>query len=717
MSLTRRGFLFVLGAGAGVTLSPVLWKLTDDVAIWSQNWPWIPRLQYGALAKKPGLSKAFAGGSPLEVLTVAGRPVEAQGHADNPLSQGSLPAVAAPEVQMLYKAARVTGPMKKTGEGKYEPMAWEDAEALLAEKLKEAGPATAMITGDVTGTSSEVFSALLRGLGSTDLYTMPSEQQSAGRAWRSVMGGKGTPGYDIENSDCILALGPDLLESFGTPVRNAKAFSRTRPTGEKPGATWIYCGPQRTRTASVSDIYVPVPPGGEATFALGLANALIAAGASSGAADFAEFKSLVAAYTPAKVQDMIGVAPETMKKVVDALKAARRPLVVPGSAIAQGGSQAAFVAGMALNLLLGNVGRPGGVRPLPALPAVVSGATARDEVFGKDVVAWLSGVASGAKPAPKLLMVYEADPRYALPSTAAMNAALDKAGFTVSFSPFMDETSSKADLILPNPLCLERYDDLQTPYGSGFASYTLGTPVTKPVANGKATCDVLLGAAGKLGMNLGFSSFESVLEAKMQAVEGSGGFIAGQTQPWQAIAQGASPTAGAVADGLKKGKAWVSVRTVEQGGLSMGASLLAKAAAFKAPGSDFPLLLAPLYQLNVGTTHMAIPDYNLPTIREDELKGKCMFVFLNGKTAKAAGLSQGDTVTVSSAAGSVKGLVGIDESVMPGVVAAPMGFGHTSWDAHSSGKGDNLNKVFAVSDEPGAGLPTWAAVAVKIAKG
>ena len=72
---------------------------------------------------------------------------------------------------------------------------------------------------------------------------------------------------------------------------------------------------------------------------------------------------------------------------------------------------------------------------------------------------------------------------------------------------------------------------------------------------------------------------------------------------------------------------------------------------------------------------------------------------------------------VSSAAGSVKGLVGIDESVMPGVVAAPMGFGHTSWDAHSSGKGDNLNKVFAVSDEPGAGLPTWAAVAVKIAKG
>ena len=550
MSLTRRGFLFVLGAGAGVTFSPVMWKLTDDVSIWTQNWPWIPRLQYGALAKKPGLSKTFAGGAPIKVLTVAGRPAEVMGNPDHPLSQGGIPAIAAADVQMLYKEARIKGPMKKVADGKFEPIAWEDAEATLAAKLKEAGASTAMITGDINGSAPEVFSALLKGLGSSDIYPMPSELQTALKGWQDVMGGRGTPGFDVENSDCVLALGADMLESWGTPVRNAKAFGRARPTGEKPKTTWIACAPLKTRTASVADIFVAVPPGGEAVFALGLANMLIAAGGTCQAADFDSFKSLAATYTPAKVQDLIGVPAETMKKVAQALTAAKKPLVVPGSAISQGGSPAAFAAGMALNLLLDNVGRAGGVRAIADLPTVVSGALSRDKLMDNDLVAWLSAVESGKKPAPKLLLVHEANPRYALPAADKLGAALDKAGFTVSFYSFMDETAAKADLIMPNLLGLERYDDLQSPYGSGFASYTLGMPVTKPVANGKATPDVLLGAAQKLGLDLGFSSFEAVLEAKVGAVEGLSGFIAGETQPWQAIAQGSAPMGAAVADGL-----------------------------------------------------------------------------------------------------------------------------------------------------------------------
>ena len=94
-----------------------------------------------------------------------------------------------------------------------------------------------------------------------------------------------------------------------------------------------------------------------------------------------------------------------------------------------------------------------------------------------------------------------------------------------------------------------------------------------------------------------------------------------------------------------------------------------------------------------------------------------MCVNLNSATAKAAGVAQGDKVTVTSEAGSFKANVDIDESVMPGVVAAPLGFGHTAWDKFATGRGDNVCKAFSVSEEPGTGLSTWAAVAVKIAKG
>ena len=43
MKIDRRSFLaFVIGGAAGTTLSPLPWKLTDDISIWSQNWPWTP---------------------------------------------------------------------------------------------------------------------------------------------------------------------------------------------------------------------------------------------------------------------------------------------------------------------------------------------------------------------------------------------------------------------------------------------------------------------------------------------------------------------------------------------------------------------------------------------------------------------------------------------------------------------------------------------------
>lgn len=713
MSLTRRGFLFVLGAGAGVTLSPVMWKLTDDVSIWTQNWPWIPRLQYGPLDRKPALSKSFAGGSPIRVLTVGGRPSVALGNPAHPLSQGGLSAMAAPEVQMLYRPSRIAGPLRKTAAGGHESISWEDAAALLAEKAKEAGSSTAVITGDVNGTTREVFSAFLGNLGSTEMYPMPCEQQTAAMAWNGLMGGSGLPGFDIENSDCVLALGADLLESSGTPVRNAKAFAKARPMGETPKTTWIACGALKNRTAAVSDIFVAVPPGGEGIFALGLANLLLASGAWTMAPDFEAFRSVAASWTPARVQEAIGVAPEQLALVAEALKNARRPLVVPGAAPGQGGSPAAYAAGLALNVILGNVGQPGGVRPLPSLPGVVSGAMSREAMLSKDLVAALKAVAGGTKAAPQLLMVYEANPRYALPEAEAMDAALDKAGFVVSFSSFMDETAAKADLVLPNPVSIERFDDLETPYGSGFVSYTLGIPVTKPVVDAKSSADVVLGLAKTLGMDLGFSSFEAVLEAKMKAAEETPGFIAGQTMPWDAIARGIEPAGTAVARGLKNGQAFVSVRTADYDGVYLGASSLARIAAAKPDG----LLLAPQFLLNIGTQNAALPPHNTPTIRRNELVGNDLMISLNGQTASAAGLKAGDRVSVTSSAGSVKGRVYIDESVMPGVVSAPLGLGRTVGDEFSKGKGDNLFKVLTVTEEAGTGKPTWASVAVRIAKG
>ena len=46
--LDRRGFLkFIGGAAVGTLATPVVWQGLDDISIWSQNWGWIPKLDYG----------------------------------------------------------------------------------------------------------------------------------------------------------------------------------------------------------------------------------------------------------------------------------------------------------------------------------------------------------------------------------------------------------------------------------------------------------------------------------------------------------------------------------------------------------------------------------------------------------------------------------------------------------------------------------------------
>ena len=715
MGVNRRSFIaFGAGATLGLLGTPVIWKTLDDVSIWSQNWSWIPRLKYGALEKKPAISKTYAAGSPIHVLTVNGNPVEALGNPDNPLSAGAINALAAPEVQMLYSPARIQQPMKKNGD-KFEPIDWDSALGLLAGKIKGAGRKVAAISGDETGTANEVFSGFLSGLGSKDFFIMPSEHHLAAKSWHSLMNGKGHVGFDLENSDAVLIIGPDLFDSWGPVGRNGRAFAANRPAGEEAKAMYCYAGPVQNRTAAVADLWIPVAPGNEAAFALGVAYYLLEMGATADVDGFDAFRSLVLAdYTPAKVTEAIGVPAKTLKNVAKALASAKSPVIVCGSPISQGGSPAGFVAGMALNILLGRINKPGGVRALPELPTVVPGAASRADIMAGDLVDYLLQVDGGKTPVPSVLLCYEANPRYALPQTDAMNKVLDKVSFVVSFSSFMDETAAKADLILPNPMCLERFESLETPYGSGVVSFSLAQPVIDPLTDSRAATDILLAVAPKLGLDLGFETFEGVLMAKSEAVAGVGGFLSSQAAPAEAVAQGNAPALdGDSGDALAAGQAWVTIETVDQSKLSLAPMVLSKAA--KPAGTD-TLLLAPQYQLNIGSGSMATPGYNLLTIRDDELKGKDMFVAMCSETAAKTGVSQNMKVKVVGQRGEIEARVNIDETVMPGVVSAPLGLGHTAWDVFTEGKGANVSKIMTASPEPGTGAPVWTGSQVKIAK-
>ena len=704
----------------GTMFTPVLWKTTSSIALWSQNWGWIPRIPTGERKYAYTSSKLCPSGGGLKVLTVDGLPVSAAGNPGHPLSLGGVSALGLSECYMLYSPARVKKPMLKSGAG-FKEITWDEALGLFADKLKSAKGKAAAVSGDQNGTANEVVSALLAKLGCADkFFLMPSEAQAAGNAWR-MMGGHGLVGYDLANADTVLALGADLFESSGATLLNARSYSSQRSSLEKPAATFVYVGSQRTTTAYASGKWVPCLPGQEAAVALGLAALLIKGGAASDAPDFADFKAFVsAAYTPEKVEALTGIKADTLVQLAKTLAEAKKPLVVAGSEFGQGAPSAAYMAALAVNMLLKRINVPGGVYAAPEFPKIVDGALSRPQMYASDLVKYLASVAGGKTPAPDLLITYDANPAFGLPQAPAMAKALSGAGFKVAFASFMDETAAQADLVLPASLPMERYDDVATPYGAPFAVYSLIKPLLKkPVHDTRTACDAILTAATKAGLGLGADSFEKLLKAKVAAIAKSGGFVAGKDAPVAAVLAGKDAPAfsGDLWKALMDGSAYVVASPVKQDGMTLGAKTLA--AALKADGAkaeDGMIALTGAYKTRSGSPAVGIPAQDLTSVRDSELSGLMTVAKLNAATAKKLKVEAGDKLKLTGPAGDITVGVALSESVMTGVLAVPMGFGHTAFDDFSKNKGQNVLAVMTATEEPATGVSAWSGSKVKIAK-
>jgi anaerobic selenocysteine-containing dehydrogenase len=636
-----------VGATVGILFTPTVWTALDDVSIWTQNWPWIPRLKNGEVLAKPTVSKMCESGCAVKVRTVAGEAFGIEGNVDNPLSGGGVCPLCANGVQVMNSPTRIKAPMLNG-----EKISWEKAEEVLTEKLAAAGSNVAVISGDQTGTANELLSAVLTGKQSDKFYMMPCDMQAADKAWTGLMGGSGQIGYDMENADVVLLAGADALESWGPTVANMKSFAANG------SGKFLFAGPMQTKTAAVTSNWVPVPTEGMAAFILGITYYVLQAGKSVPAADFDQFKSMVmSGFTPAKVEAATGVKADVMAAVAKQLLTASNPVVVPAGSVAANG------AAFALNLLLG-----GAMKVIPDFPAAVDGAMTRSEMLKGDI---LQGVNAD------VVIVYEANPAYALPEQV-------KAGFTVAIDTVNTETTAAADLVLPSLHSYERYDDLASPYGVAAATYSMGVPVSKPAAGLKDARDLLLAPAG-----LDAESFGEVIEAKVSAI-------------------------GADMDELSEGAAYVLDETPDLSGVTLAASVLGKAAVpVKGTGA---LSLAPYTLLNVGTANQATTPNAPCTISNNQLVGDNMVVMMNGATAKKLALDIGSKVKLSGGNGDCQALVQVFEGVMDGVVAAPIGMGHTVGDEFSKGKGDNVYKILTVSSEAATGASTWAGSTVNVAK-
>lgn len=690
--LDRRGFLkFIGGAAVGTLATPVVWQGLDDLSIWSQNWPWIPSLEYGNHENTyiRTVSKLCPSAVGTRVRLVGERPVRVLGDPDSPLSLGGISALAATEVQMRYSPARLKRPLKRTSDGAFKDISWEEAEALLMEKMKKAKgkDGVVCVSGDENGTMNELFSGFTAQMGSDKFFLLPGDAQATATAWK-LMGGKGRVGYDFAQSDFILAVGANVLESWGTVVANRRAWGNARPSGQKPSMRLAFAGAVENNTASGADWWLPIKPGTEMALLMGIAHQLILAGIVSPGQGLNGFKALAAQWTPEKVCEATGLSQELFVTVLREMAKSRAPLVIVGSEMDQGSGAAPIMAGIALNMLLGRLNRDGGLRAVPVSEPLVPGALSYEKQFEKDLVGYAESVASGKERGGRVLLFYEANPVYALPDKL-MDGLFQRADFSVSFSCFLDETARRCDLILPSALGLERYDDVTYPFGYGEVVYALAQPVVEPLYQSRPAGEVLIDLFHNLGLNPGFNDVIALLQAKAAQI-------------------------GADWNDLSNGNVYQSRETIQLKELSFRPELLREAAKQR-PASD-ALTVAFVHKLSLGTAETAIPPFNTKTITRDELVNNTLVARVNGATLKKLRLYEGNLITVASKAGKVTARLKLFEGVTNDTVALTMGFGHTAFETFNGGKGMNVMTLISPETEPGTGLTMWTDTRITVAK-
>ena len=713
MKVDRRCFLGLgLGAVAGAVVSPPGVKLTDDLAIWTQNWPWTPVPKDGKVTYEQTTCSLCKGNCGIRVRKVGGRPVHISGQEGHPVNDGGACLHGISGLQYLYGLTHINAPLKMNGD-KFEEMSWKEAVSHVAEKLntmRENGEAEklACITGRDRGSIPELFKRFMKAYGSPHYYSMPDMNTT----WRSVAekmhGRTADMAFDLENATHILSFGTGMLEGWGSPVYNFRANAQRKDRGVK----LVQVEPRLSNTAAGANRWVPALPGSEADLALAMCSVIMkeklydSSYLLSYDTGFSAFSRLVTTgYTPEKMEGKTGVPASTIKSLAREFAKADRPLAVAGKGRGDtAGNLREFAAVHAMNCLVGNINAKGGVWLNSAPDYLQFPKMVLDEVAEKgsgktaeqSVSSLIRKISESGNSPVKALLMQGTNLAYSMHDTDRVKNALEKVPFKVSFSSYMDETAQLADIILPSPMFLERYEDLPSDASMSRQVVGLSVPVQKPLKNtmnpGDAVIRIAKAMENSVSENFPWKKYEDCLEK-----------VTGKL--WESL----SDNGYAVISDKKPGKsvsADLSFFSVNNG----------QRMEIAGDKSEYPLMLVPYDNMRITSSDVTASPFAVKTVSDEEIKGRDSFAQVNPETARKIGVSQGDKVQITTPAGSAAVRIDLYEGLMPGLIGMPKGLGHTLDNPYVAGKGVNTNELISVSIDPNSGQDAAFGINAKISR-
>ncbi len=491
--LDRRDFLRLVGLGAGAAAaagcSDPVEKLVPYVIEPESITPGIA-VYYASTCRE---CPAACG---LHVKTREGRPVKLEGNPDHPINQGKLCAKGQAGIGRTYHPDRYAGPMARGADGQLAPISWEEAEARIVEKLRASGAKTWVLGGDRGPTVNGIIDSFVAGIGAGGRTIYETFARDGLRQATALVFGQAVlPIFDVSGADLILDFGSDFLDGRDS-IESMRHFADAQDLSKHPdgGARMVTIGPRLSMTGSNADDWLAARAGSEATIALALARAVYAQRKARGdeiRGDTSAIETALRGGDAGSVASQAGVEAARFERLLAQVLAAKSAVALPPGVAATGPESTATAAAvLLLNAVLGAVGTALVLPKEETVPAAAN----------LDELRRLTADMKGGK--IDVLLVHDANPVYSLPGGLGFSEALKKVGFLVSFASMKDETSARADLVLPDLTPLESWGDAEP----RKRIRSLQQPTVRPLQDGRALGDVLLAvgrAAGASGLPSG----------------------------------------------------------------------------------------------------------------------------------------------------------------------------------------------------------------------
>ena len=474
------------------------------------------------------------------------RVVSLTGHPDAPNARGKLCGRGNAGAAFVTDGDRLKYPMVrvgKRGEGKFRRVGWPTAYRTIAqgfERIKQTyGPQALGLF--YHGSGGAFLRTMMVAYGSPN-YAGPSYAQCKGPrdvGFELTFGEQfaSPEPLDLERTACMVLLGSHLGENAHNSQVQAFVEARAR------GARLIVLDPRLSTPANMADLWLSVRPGSDLAVLLAWIHLLIRNEAYDAAfvrrrcTGFEALKEHVRPFTPRWAAEQAGVPEADIRAAYRLIEAARPAVVVhPGRHVVWYGeadTQRARAEAI-LTALLGAWYAPGGIyrasRPalndyptpdFPDLPPHVDAAAGRYPFAREVTTNGIRDATRTGKPYPvKGWFVYATNLLQAVPNVKETLEAIEQLDMLVVCDILPTEITQYADVLLPEDVYLERYDDIkrgptQTPF------LALRQPAVKPVHDTRPAWRI----AKELGTELGvgdFFAFDSIEAYLEERLKGSG---------------------------------------------------------------------------------------------------------------------------------------------------------------------------------------------------